>query len=260
MTVPLPPCINDSGLDLTALSVVSQLVVDEFNQILLAKQLRYTYHPPISRTEAKPNYARMEVDICSGGGFCRTGYNIVFVSADGTGDAKTYVDGTLKIPEGLRFDEKPERVYPRKKTCVLEAVYNLGSVIEGKFYPGITSLVELTVDDVKNPQTIVELYDLGLPKEVFRGVVKFIRERGQSGELPEIEEVRKEFSLQYPILNLTTDRRGLRNDEFGEGDPHTIFSSEDVPYVDAQMVLFDAITDPNDGTAGLYAEKATPTV
>ena len=190
----------------------------------VGRGIEFSVDGPVLLTPDKPNTARTTVTVGQGDNKLAKMYVILFLAGDGTGDAKTYKPGQLIVPEYLQFDNKPERVLPRKKDCEEEIFLPLFSLINGKVHDNIVSLEELTVDDVQNPKTIVKRTDLGLPLEEYRNIVNSV-----------IGPIEK----RGPYHQRTTGYEGGKR----FGDPHAIHHRRDLSSM--QVVGFISLEKGN---------------
>ena len=177
----------------------------------------------LTLTPEKPNTARTIVTVGQGDYALAKMYAILFLPGDGTGDANTYKPGQLIVPEYLQFEDKPERILPRKKDCEKEIFLPFFSVINGKFHNNVVSLEELTVDDVQNPKTIVKYDDLGDSAEKYGNMLNGM----------------------YTIKREPFCRRTTGYDEESKrfGDPHAIYHRKELESM--QMVGFISLEKGN---------------
>ncbi|MDD5181923.1 MAG: hypothetical protein PHC66_01980 [Candidatus Nanoarchaeia archaeon] len=162
---------------------------------------------PFVLTPEKPNTARTIVTVWQDDEKLAKMFAILFKHGDGTGDANTYKPGQLIVPYYLQFENKPERIFPRKKDCEEEIFLPFFSVIGGKTYDNIVSLEELTVDSVENPKTIVRAKTLGSSVKEYENMI-----------------CGADIKKQQPYhLRTTGYKNGARF-----GDPHAIYQRDDL--------------------------------
>ena len=155
---------------------------------------------PFALTPDKPNTARIVTPFSFKSENIGDLYVIAFLQNDGTGDNKTFQDGDLVVPNDLKFNYKPERVYPRKKTCESEVFFPFFSMGRDYLQRGFVSLDVLTTDTKTQPPKIVREFSLGVSPEVFAAAEG------------------KEIELE-PYFQFTVD--GENSGRFG--DPHSVF-------------------------------------
>jgi len=186
---------------------------------LLGGEVEFQEFPDFILTPDKPNSARTVVPVTFSGEEVGKMYVIVFSAFDGTGDDKTYGLGDVKIPLGLKWCEKPERVIPRSKEGVMiEGFFPLFSKTPyGTIAPFAAHLDELTLDG----NEVIPAWRLGQNKRSFLNAIS----RSRSSIRPEIQFTTK------------ADFSGRRF-----GDPHAVYYGS--PALEAvQVAGFLSITD-----------------
>ncbi len=201
---------------------------------LYDKTIKFQYFPDFSLTPEKPNSARTVIPITYSGSKAGDMYAIVFLRGDGTGDAKTYALGSVKIPPELRHIEKPERVIPRSKTGVIcEGFFPLFSMnSHGSAALFAVSLEELTLD---SNQTVIPAWRLGQNKSEYLQAINF----------------------RLTILPRVYFTTGIDEEGNRFGDPHAIYYRVDA-YDVVQVGGFLAVKDADNPLLGLTNEWTSP--
>jgi len=187
----------------------------------LGAPVRFEDFPDFVLTPEKPNTARTIVPVSCSGRKAGDLYAILFQEGDGTGDAKTYSLGQLKVPDELKYREKPERVLPRAKTGVIcEGFFPMFSMRDSKPVMFTACLDELGIDSLNNPVRVVRAWYLGQgPTDYLRAVYM---------------DHKTEPQVYFTVGN---DKRGRRF-----GDPHSIhYGTRNVDAL--QVAGFLAIND-----------------
>ena len=195
----LPECIEDS-LNFWEKNINKQYKTIDF---------RVPYQrQPVVLTPEKGYTGKIELPVLIRGEKVATMYVLVFRPGDGTGTQETFKTGDLQIPWYQQHEEKPWRVHPRKKECIMEACFPIislgreqGSNLSGKlFYCDTVSLEQLTVDE--ETKTVTRAWHIGLDPTTYEWEVEH-----HNGTKPE---------FYLTCGNLPSGERF--------GDPHAIYA------------------------------------
>ncbi len=193
---------------------------------------------PLKPTPERGYTARMDVPVFVAGKDAGILHVCVFRPGDGTGsDRAPYRAENLIIPQSYQHEEKPWRVYPKKKDYIVEACIPLLTINKkGVTYLHTISLEQLAVDH-NNNRTITRDWYIGSPPDEYSSAIS------RKGMFVETE----------PQIILTC---GYRRTGERFGDPHAIYAPRGGVYDNViQVAGFVAITDKNNPLCELFEEK-----
>jgi hypothetical protein len=180
------------------------------------KSVEFGKFDDFSFTPEKPNTARTVVPVLYQGDEVGKIYAIVFAPQDGTGDTNTYTLSQIQLPAQIQH---PERLLPRKKSCIMEAFFPFFTEYNGAIFPNTACLDEIVVDKNGGTERAMLLWNLGVSPERFHRSVN-----DALGNIPHVQ--------------LTTGH--YRNGE-RFGDPHAVYCDPISSFKAIQVVGFLAV-------------------